>query len=91
MGGGAGPLGFRAALMLPSGVEEKVMFVDAPEVDMEWGPGRGRDSGESCEGEALSDGLEGPRGEEGEGEPKGLSWSSTSGVDAGESMAVGVG
>lgn len=52
IGGGAGPRGFLAALMLPSGVEENVMFAVAPEVDMEWGLGRGRGSGESCEGEA---------------------------------------
>lgn len=88
IGGGAGPRGFLAALMLPSGVEEKVMFAVAPEVETEWGPGRGRCSGERSEGEALVGGLEEREGEDGEGEPKGDSTSSTSGVEAVESMAA---
>jgi hypothetical protein len=77
--------GFLAALMLPSGVDEKVMFAVAPEVDTERTAGR---SGASVEGEALAGGLEGTGGEEGEGVSKGVSESmSASGVDALEAIA----
>jgi hypothetical protein len=86
--GGAGPRGFLAALMLPSGVEEKVMFAVAAEVETEWGAPRGRCSGERCEWEALASGLEGKGGDDGEGEPRGESSYSASGVDAAESMAA---
>lgn len=64
--------GFLAALMLPRGVEEKVIFAVAP--DVETVRGMGRSPGGSNEGAALEEeGLEGAAGDEGEGEPKGVS------------------
>lgn len=91
MGGGAGPRGFRAALILPNGVEENVILAVAADVDTEWPPGRGRWSGDRREGEALTGGLVGIGGEDGEGESKGVSESySPSGVDAAESIAAEV-
>jgi hypothetical protein len=75
--------GFLAALMLPSGVEEKVMFAVAPVVAAERAGGRPGDRSD----EAADDGLEGAGGDVGEGEPKGVSEStSTSGVVTGESI-----
>jgi hypothetical protein len=71
MVGAFGGRGFLAALMLPRGVEEKVMFAVAPEVETVRGRGR---SAERKVGAALVDeGLEGAAGDEGEGEPKALS------------------
>jgi len=61
--------GFLAALMLPRGVEEKVMFAVAPAVEVVRAIGR---SGAS-RAEALDEGLEGVGGDDGEGEPKGVS------------------
>jgi hypothetical protein len=71
--GAFGGRGFLAALMLPRGVEEKVMFAVAPEVETV--RGMGRSPGESNEGAASleEEGLEGAAGDEGEGEPKGVS------------------
>ena len=88
MVGGFGGRGFLAALMLPSGVEEDVMFAVAPDVDTVRGRGRSADrwSGEG----ASAVGLEGAGGEEGASEGEGLSKTvsestSTSGVDGFES------
>jgi hypothetical protein len=76
---GAFVRGFLAALMLPSGVDEKVMLAVAPVVEAERGSGRSGDSSD--------EGLEGAGGDVGEGEPKGVSEStSTSGVVTGESI-----
>ena len=74
--------------MLPSGVEENVIFAVAPEVETERTAGR---SGARGESEALEEGLEGAGGDDGEGESKGVSGSnSPSGVDAVEAMAADV-
>lgn len=76
--------GFLAALMLPSGVDDCVMFAVAAVVDME--RGRGRPSvGEA--GARLGLPSTPAVGEEGEGEPKGLSESKSSvGVEAAEAI-----
>lgn len=78
--------GFLAALMLPSGVDEGVMWAVAAFEDMERPDGRGG----SSEGDWLGRESEGV-GEEGEGEAKGLSDSISSGVDMGEAMAADTG
>jgi hypothetical protein len=81
--------GFRAALMLPSGVDEKLMFgVGAPDVDSERTAGRSGESREEDEGgagagagagagvgegETSAVGLEESGGEDGEGVSKPLS------------------
>jgi hypothetical protein len=84
---GAFVRGFLAALMLPSGVEEKVMFAVAAEVDDERRAGR---SGDSSGGTPMEEGLEGSAGDDGEGESKGEGESnSPSGVVTGEAMADG--
>jgi hypothetical protein len=76
--------GFLAALMLPRGVEEKVMFAVAADVEDERTAGR---LGERSEGVAF-EGLEGSAGDDGEGESKGEGESnSPSGVVTGEAMA----
>jgi hypothetical protein len=72
--------GLRAALMLPSGVDEGVM-VAVPVVAAERTEGRPAAGGE----ETLEVGLEGKGGDEGEGVSKGVSESSPSGVEAVES------
>jgi hypothetical protein len=78
--------GLRAALMLPSGVEEIVMFAVAPEVESERAAGR---SGTGSEGGTSERGLEDMGGDEGEGASKGDSGSnSPSGVEAVEAIAV---
>jgi hypothetical protein len=93
--------GFRAALMLPSGVDEKLMFgVGAPDVDSERTAGRSGESREEDEGagagagvgegETSAVGLEESGGEDGEGVSKPLSESlSPSGVDAADAMVEG--
>jgi hypothetical protein len=82
---GAFVRGFLAALMLPKGVEENVMFVVAADVEAERTAGR---SGERSGGAALNEGLEGSAGDDGEGESKGEGESnSPSGVVTGEAMA----
>lgn len=68
--------------MLPSGVEDVVMLAVAPVVTLERGEGR---SGTLAGEEVFEEGLEGKGGEDGEGLSKGVSLSSPSGVDAGES------
>lgn len=78
--------GFLAALMFPSGVEDVVMGVNpAPEVDMERGAGRGG----AREGERAGGELGKAPGDDGDGEPNGLSESKSSapgGVEAGDAM-----
>jgi hypothetical protein len=82
---GAFVRGFRAALMLPSGVDEKVMFaVAAGVVDDERMAGR---SGDSSGGAPMDEGLEGSAGDDGEGEPKGEGESNSSGVVTGDAIA----
>lgn len=80
MVGGFGGRGFRAALMLPSGVDEGVILVVAPFVDTERTEGRW--GSRPVEGDRLGRGSAGEGdegvGEEGEGEPKGLSESNSS-------------
>ena len=77
--------GFRAALMLPSGVDDGVILAVAADVETERGVGR------PCVGEegarlGLASGE--ATGDDGEGEPKGLSESKSSlGVEAAEAMA----
>jgi hypothetical protein len=73
--------GLRAALMLPSGVDEGVM-VAVPVVAAERTEGRPAEAGGE---ETLEVGLEGKGGDEGEGVSKGVSESSPSGVEAVES------
>lgn len=75
MVGAFGGRGFLAALILPSGVDEGVMFAVAPPVDMERTVGRG--GSREAVGEGLGCGSE-RVGDEGEGEPKGLSESNSS-------------
>jgi hypothetical protein len=92
MVGGFGGRGFLAALMLPNGVEEGVMFAVAPVVDIDRGKGRSTERWE--DEEASAKGLKGASGEEGVGEGKGLSKAasesiSASGVDALEAIAIG--
>jgi hypothetical protein len=92
MVGGFGGRGFLAALMLPSGVEEGVMFAVAPVVDTDRGGGRSADR--KLDDEALAEGLDGASGEDGAGEGEGLSKAvsesiSASGVDALEAIARG--
>jgi hypothetical protein len=94
MVGAFGGRGFRAAFMLPSGVDEGVIFVVAPLVDMERTEGRCgsiADAGDRL-GRGGSEGVgEEGVGEEGEGEPKGLSESNSSpGVEVVEAMAGGM-
>lgn len=70
--------------MFPSGVEEGVMPVVGPGLDIERTAGR---SADRCVGEALATGLDGAGGEDGEGVSKGVSESkSASGVDAVDAM-----
>jgi hypothetical protein len=89
MVGAAVGRGLRAALMLPRGVDEKVMFCVAP-VEIERTGGR---SGARSEGEVFAGGLEGTGGEEGddgddgEGASRGDSGSkSPSGVEVVEAI-----
>lgn len=79
---GALPRGFLAALMFPKGVDEGVMLAVAPVVETERTAGR---SGTLSEEGTVEEGLEGKGGDEGDGLSKGVSESSASGVDAGES------
>lgn len=85
--GAVGRGGFLAALMLPRGVEEKVMLVVvAPEVEAERTGGR---LGERSEGGDSEVGLEDFGGEDGEGVSKGVSESiSASGVEAVDAIAA---
>jgi hypothetical protein len=94
MVGGLGGRGFLAALILPSGVDEGVMFAVAPLVDMERIAGRCGSS--KPVGEGLGRASEGVGeegvGEEGEGEPKGLSESKSSpGVERLDAMTERIG
>jgi hypothetical protein len=89
MVGGFDGRGFRAALILPSGVDDGVMLVVAALVDTERAGGR---PSEGEPGARLGRTWWPLDGEEGEGEPKGLSESNSSpGVEAGESMVGGRG
>lgn len=88
MVGAFGGRGFRAALILPSGVDEGVMLAVAPLVETE------RTGGRPSVGEPVARLGRTSRplgGEEGEGEPKGPSESKSSplGVEAAESMVGG--
>jgi hypothetical protein len=87
MVGALGRGGFLAALMLPKGVEEKVMLVVvAPEAETERTGGR---LGERCGGEALEVGLVDVGGEDGEGGSKAVSESiSASGVEVVDAIAM---
>ena len=76
--------GFLAALMLPSGVDDGVMFAVAPVVDTERAGGR---PSVGDVGARLGLPSVVAAGEEGEGEPKGLSESKSSlGVEAAEAI-----
>jgi len=74
--------------MFPSGVDDGVMLAVAPVVTLERAAGR---SGTLSDEGEETDGLEGKGGEDGEGLSKGVSLSSPSGVDAGESAIAEVG
>jgi len=95
MVGGFGGRGFLAALMLPSGVDEDVIVVVAPEVDTVRGRGRSADKESSALALASAEEVEGAGGEDGAGECEGLSKTvsestSTSGVDGLESAMANV-
>jgi hypothetical protein len=84
---GAFARGFLAALMLPNGVDEGVMEALAPLVDTERIEGRRGSRVEAGGDFAIGSKEAAGDGEDGEGEPKGLSESySSPGVEVTESM-----